>query len=79
MEFPTCKAKSVRADIVNGDLTISFRMAINDQNMEVAEALAVYCDKDAGELELRIIPRQPPLKGLMPPGTESPVKKEEGE
>ena len=66
MEFPNCKAKSVKADIANGELTIAFRMVINDDNMEAAEALGLYVGKDAGELEVRIIPRQPPLKGLEP-------------
>ena len=61
MEFPYCKVKSVKADIANGDLTISFKMAINDVNMETAEALGLYVDKDQGEVELRIIPRQTPL------------------
>jgi hypothetical protein len=66
MEFPNCKAKSVKADIANGDLTITFRMKINDDIMEAAEALGLYVGKDAGEVEVRVIPRQPPLKGLEP-------------
>ena len=66
MEFPQCKVKSVKADIAAGELKIAFSLAINDENMEAAEALALYVDKDDGKVELRIIPQQPPLKGLLP-------------
>jgi hypothetical protein len=67
MKFPQCKVKSVKADIANGNLTIAFSMAINDANMETAEALGLYVGKkDGGEVELRIIPQQIPLKGIFP-------------
>ena len=61
MEFPSCKVKSVRADIANGEITIAFSMAFNDQALEAAEALSQYADKDMGKVEVRIIPQQPPL------------------
>jgi hypothetical protein len=67
MEFLKWKAKSVRADIANGELTISFSMAINDDNLEAAYVLGAYLSmKDGGEVEVRIIPRQLPLKGMFP-------------
>lgn len=63
MEFTQCKVKSVKADIANGEIKISFSMAFNDENMETAEALGLYVGKDAGMVEVRIIPQQPALIG----------------
>lgn len=73
MEFPYCKVKTVKADIANGDLTVSFSMKLNDDTLAAAEALGLYVDKDAGEVELRVIPRQLPLKGLEPVTAETTV------
>ena len=64
MQFLKCKVNSVKANIATGELTIAFSMNINDGVMEAAESLALYVDKDAGKVELRVLPDQPPLKGL---------------
>jgi len=66
MEFLQCKPTGVKADIASGELKLTFSVKLNDENMEAAEALALYVDKDDGKVELRIIPQQPPLKGLLP-------------
>lgn len=64
MEFLQCKVKSVKADIVAGEITIAFTLKLNDDSLESAEALSLYVDKDQGKVEVRVIPDQPPLKGL---------------
>ena len=74
MEFKQCEVKSVKANIANGDMTISFKMAINDDNMETAEALALYVGKDASNVEVRVIPDQPSLKGMFPSHSKVTVK-----
>jgi hypothetical protein len=70
MEFPGCKVKSVKADIANGELTISFGMTLNDDSLAAAEALGLYVDKDAGKVEVRVIPNQPPLFGNIDTATD---------
>jgi len=64
MEFPNCKVKAVKADIAADELTISFRMAINEESMDVADLLSTYAGKDGGQVEVRVIPNQPALPGL---------------
>jgi ribosomal protein L16/L10AE len=66
MEFPQCKVKSVKADIVAGEISIAFTLKLNDDSLEAAEALSMYVDKDQGKVEVRVIPDQPLLKGLEP-------------
>jgi len=61
MEFPSVQVITVKADIAGRQIKVAFQMALNEQNMEAAEALARYSDKDAGMVELRIIPRQPEI------------------
>jgi hypothetical protein len=79
MDFPNCKVKSVKADIANGQLTIVFRMKLIDENMDNAVALSLYADKDAGEVEVRVVPRQMPLKGLDPVPAETIDENDDGE
>ena len=58
MEFPLCNATSVKADIAKGEIKVTFSMALSADNMTIAEELSLYVDKNGGEMELRIIPKQ---------------------
>ena len=61
MDFPITNATSIKADIAKGQTSITFKMAINEENMKTADQLAQYVDNDHGKLELRITPKQPQL------------------
>ena len=79
MEFPQAKVKSIRADLVNKEITISFTVGLNEESQRAAEDLSQYVDKDMGKVEVRIIPQQLPLKGLFPISTELIIDEEEDE
>ncbi|TRZ51170.1 hypothetical protein D4S03_05525 [bacterium] len=79
MKFQQCKVKSIKADIANGELTISFGMAIDDDSMETAERLAIYVGKDASKVEVRVVPQQPPLVGMLTTEAEKDDSEMEGE
>jgi hypothetical protein len=72
MIFPYCRVTGVKADIANGEIKLTFSAVLNDENMENAERLGLYASKDAGKIELRIIPQQPGLPTLN--GIEPTVK-----
>ena len=55
------KAKAVKADIAKREITISFTFNMDDEELAIAEELSQYVDKDAGEVELLITPRQLPM------------------
>ena len=83
MQFPSCLVKSVKADIANGKLTISFSLPLNDETMREAETLGSYMDKHQGEVDLLITPQQVPLftvqKIGMTPAEYHVVDRETGE
>lgn len=56
-----CKAKAVKADMAKNEITISFTMERTPENMEEAEQLAQYADKDHGDVNLVITPAQLPM------------------
>jgi len=58
MEFPVCEVKSVKVNIAAGEIRISFSLALCRVNLDTAEELARYVDRDDGDVELRIIPKQ---------------------
>ncbi len=58
MLFQTANIKSVKADLAKGEITVSFVVDIDQENMETAHALAVFADNDAGDVEVTIHPRQ---------------------
>ena len=61
MEFPAARAKSVKADIAKEEITLTFKVPLNDELLALSQELAPYTDKDAGQLVLQITPLQPPL------------------
>lgn len=61
MKFSKCKIKSIRADIANGELTVSFGLSLSADVLEVAADLSKYADKDAGHVDVEIYPQQLPL------------------
>jgi spore maturation protein SpmB len=61
MEFPQAKVKSIKADLVNKEITISFTVSLNDDSQAAAENLSQYVDKDMGKVEVRVIPQQLPM------------------
>ena len=61
MKFSKCKIKSIRADIANGELTVSFGLLVSSETLKLAAQLANYADKDAGHVDVEIIPQQLPL------------------
>lgn len=56
MEF-VCQVKAIKADIAKKEITLSFTVDMNDENMESADDLSFYVDKEHGEVELKILPR----------------------
>jgi hypothetical protein len=63
MEFPNAKVSAVKANFVTGVISFTIQVAISDEMQSSAEDLAHYVDKDAGKVEVRIIPQQPALIG----------------
>jgi hypothetical protein len=57
MKF-VAKTKPVKADLTNKTITISFTVDMTDEDMLAAEELAFYADKDAGQVEILVTPRQ---------------------
>jgi hypothetical protein len=64
MEFPNAKVKAVRADIGSGEITISFCLDLNDENLDAARELAFYDDKDHGKVDVSVDPQSPALFSL---------------
>jgi hypothetical protein len=50
--------KAIKADVAKHELTISFRVSLDDETMADAEELAQYVDPDAGAVELEVLPYQ---------------------
>ena len=61
MEFNQCTVSSVHADIANGIIKLTFKLSLNDENIDTAYSLGQYVDKDHGKVSLQIIPNVPPL------------------
>ena len=57
MEF-TAHVKGVKADVAKKEITISFVMDMSDANMEEAQELATYTEKDAGAVVIKVLPYQ---------------------
>jgi len=55
------KTKSLKADIAKKEITISFVADMTQENLSEADDLAFYVDKDAGDVEILITPRQQKL------------------
>lgn len=66
MDITFCKVTAVKADFASGTLKFSFETKLNEAALAEAEALAMYVDKDAGRVEVRIIPQQLPLIDTRP-------------
>jgi len=52
------KSKLVKADLTKKSITLQFTVDLTNEDMHTAEELAFYADKDAGEVELLVTPRQ---------------------
>jgi len=65
MNFPNAKVKSVKADIAAGEIRISFSLPLNEDNLEAASRLALFVEKDAGKVEVSVVPNQPFIPGLI--------------
>jgi hypothetical protein len=59
MQFKQAIVKSVKADFGKGTITLSFAISTDEQ--EAAEELAFFIGKDAGDLILDIMPKNPPM------------------
>jgi hypothetical protein len=57
LEF-VVKAKAVKADLAKQEITFTFVADMNDENIATASELAYFVDKDAGDVEIKILPRQ---------------------
>jgi len=53
-----CTTKSVKADLVKNEITLTFVLDLDEGNMTEAQELAPYCAEDAGDVELTVLPRQ---------------------
>lgn len=70
MKYTNCKVKSIKADIVNGEITIA--LAVDMSQLEEAERLRIYGEKDAGHVDLEVYPHQAPLFDDPPQATHDP-------
>jgi hypothetical protein len=61
MEFKNVEVKSVKANIGNKELTLTFALALDEASLAEAQELAVYDDKEHGRVDLTIVPKMPPL------------------
>ena len=82
MKFVTAEVRSVKADLAKGDISITFRVSVEEQ--AYAEELAQYAGKDAGTVILTVEPRQMALmemaratKGTALEGAELTVERPE--
>lgn len=50
--------KSIKADFAKREITLTFTVAMDDENMETAAELAPYASEDAGAVDLNIAPYQ---------------------
>lgn len=71
MKFNIVHAKSVKHDIVKGEITLTFTASSDVETMNLAEELGVYADKEAGSLTLEVFPRQMQMK--LPEADSGPV------
>ena len=53
-----CTTKSVKADLVKNEITLTFVLDLDEGNMVEAQELAPYCAEDSGDVELTVLPRQ---------------------
>jgi hypothetical protein len=59
MEFPNAHVKSVKADLTQGgDISLNFRLAFNNDNLEAAQRLALLVGEDNDSGLLTFIPNQ---------------------
>ena len=61
MEFNAAAVKSIKANLASKEISITFSIALNDENMLAAEILAVYTEKNAGKVDVTIGRRWSPL------------------
>ena len=57
MEF-RAYAKSVKADFSKREITMTFTVSMDEENMETATELAQYTTEDAGAVKLNVAPFQ---------------------
>jgi hypothetical protein len=57
MEF-RAYTKSVKADFAKREITLTFTVSMDEENMETATELAPYASEDGGAVELKILPYQ---------------------
>lgn len=50
--------KSVKADVGKRELTLSFTVSLDEENLAAAQELAFYANPDAGAIDLKVLPRQ---------------------
>lgn len=50
--------KSIKADFAKREITLTFTVTMDDENMETATELAPYASEDAGAVELNVKPYQ---------------------
>jgi hypothetical protein len=60
MDF-LARVKAVRADVGRQELTLVFSVRLDEESLDAAQELAQFLDKDAGDVEIKISPRQIPL------------------
>jgi hypothetical protein len=50
--------KSVKADFAKREITLTFTVSMDEENMETATELAPYTSEDAGPVDMTILPYQ---------------------
>ena len=57
MEF-IARVTGIRADVAKQELTLTFKVRLDEESLSSAKQLAPFTGEDAGDIELSISPRQ---------------------
>ena len=60
--FNEVQLTGITINIKTGEIKISARVGLNDENLEKAQGLEPYLDSEAGHVTLEITPMQIPMK-----------------
>lgn len=61
MNFERGMLKAIKADVVKGKITVSFKVGMTMTNLDVCSDLARYIELGSAEVDVQITPAQLPL------------------
>lgn len=63
MNIKNVKPTGIKADLASKEIRITLIASMTEENMEAAEGLTIYLEKEAPRGTLEFIPQQPSLFG----------------